>query len=158
MKMRSISCILASETWTKESNKKHQKEVERMFEIEGLKMISKPRKYRRGGGVCIIADIAQVSISLLEIPARNLEIVWALVKPLQESIIKEIITFSFYLPPSSRMKSKMTDHIVTTLHQLLTTYPRAGIMGGGDRNDWNVSAVLNAIPKLFQHPFIHRGS
>ena len=46
------------------------------------------------------------------------------------------------------MKSKMTDHIVTTLHQLLTTYPRAGIMGGGDRNKWNVSAVLNAVPKL----------
>ena len=83
MKMRSISCILASETWTKESNKKHQKEVERMFEMEGLKMISKPRKYRRGGGVCIIADISKVSISLLEIPAGNLEIVWALVKPLQ---------------------------------------------------------------------------
>ena len=104
-----------------------------MFEIEGLKMISKARKYRRGGGVCIIADITQVCITPLEVDTGNLEVVWAIVKPLQESCIKEIITFTFYLPPKSRMKSKMTDHIVTTLHQLLTTYPRAGIMGGGDR-------------------------
>ena len=119
-----------------------------MAEIEGLKLISKPRLYRRGGGVCIIADITQISISQLEIQSGNLEIVWAIVKPLQDSIIKEIITFSFYLPPKSKMKSKMTDHIVTTLHQLLTTYPRAGIMGGGDRNDWNVTPLLDAIPRF----------
>ena len=49
MKMRSISCMLCSETWQKEDSKTFQKEVERLFEIEDLKMISKPRKYRRGG-------------------------------------------------------------------------------------------------------------
>ena len=146
--MRNITCVLASETWEKSASKRYQQEVERMFEIEGLKMISKPRKFRRGGGVCIIADITQVNVSLLDIQSGNLEIVWALLKPLQESVIKEIITFSFYLPPKSRMKSKMTDHIVTTLHQLLTTFPRAGIMGGGDRNDWSVTPVLDAIPKF----------
>ena len=48
----------------------------------------------------------------------------------------------------SQMKTKMTDHIVTTLHQLLTTYPRAGIMGGGDRNDWNIETVLHSVPHL----------
>ena len=148
MRMRNISCVLASETWEKSTNKKYQREVERMVEVEGLKMISKPRKYRRGGGVCIIADITQISITHLDIPSGNLEIVWAIVKPLRESKIKEIITFSFYLPPKSKMKSKMTDHIVTTLHQLLTTYPRAGIMGGGDRNDWCLTPVLDAIPRF----------
>ena len=148
MKLRSISCILASESWQKESSKKCQKEVERLIEMEGMKMISKPRKYRRGGGVCIIADISKVSISHLDIPSGNLEIVWALLKPKEESIIKEIITFAFYLPPRSKMKSKMNDHIVTTLHQLLTVFPRAGIMGGGDRNDWCVNQILPAIPRF----------
>ena len=37
---------------------------------------------------------------------------------------------------------------MTTLHHLLTIYPMAGIMGGGDRNDWNLSAVLDAIPRF----------
>ena len=148
MRMRGITCLLASETWEKSSNKKYQKEVERLFEIEGLKMISNPRKYRRGGGVCILADITAVNITPLNVQTGNLEIIWALVKPLETSSIKEIITFSFYLPPKSKAKSRMTDHIVTTLHQLLTTFPQAGIMGGGDRNDWNVSPVLAAIPRL----------
>ena len=48
MKMRSISCMLCSETWQKDDSKSFQKEIERLFEMEGLKMISKPRKYRRG--------------------------------------------------------------------------------------------------------------
>ena len=113
--------------------------------MEGLKMISKARKYRGGGGVCIIGDIPKISITPLEMPSDNLEIVGALIKPLQQSIINEIIAFSFYLSPKSRMKSKMTGHIVTSLHQLLTTYPRAGIMGGGD---WNVSPVIAAVPRL----------
>ena len=82
MKLRSISCILASESWQKDSSKQFQKEVEELIEIEGMKMISKPRKYRRRGGVCIIADITKVSISPLDIPTGNLEIVWALLKPL----------------------------------------------------------------------------
>ena len=148
MRMRGITCILASETWEKSNNKKYQREIERLFEMEGLRMISNPRRYRRGGGVCILADITAVSITPLEVKTGNLEIVWALVKPLKTAEIKEIITFSFFLPPKSKSKGKMTDHIVTTLHQLLTTFPQAGIMGGGDRNDWNVSPVLAAIPHL----------
>ena len=146
--MRGISCILASESSEKANSKAFQKEVERMVEMEGLTMISKPRKYRRGGGVCIIADTTKVTISPLDIPTGNLEIVWALIKPIQESVIKEILTFAFYLPPKSRMKTKMSDHIVTTLHQLLTRFPRAGIMGAGDRNDWDCDQILPAIPRL----------
>ena len=148
MRMRSLSCILASESWEKSASKKVQLEVERLFEMEGLQMISKPRKYCRGGGVCILADISKVSIKPLEIPSGNLEIIWALIKLPAESVIKEIIVFSFYMAPRSRMKTKMTDHIVTTLHQLLTVYPGAGIMGAGDRNDWNVLPIIAAIQRI----------
>ena len=116
--------------------------------LKGLKVVLKARKYRWGGGVCIIADISKVSITPLDIPTGNLEIVWALVKPLEQSIVSEILTFAFYLPPRSKMKTKLGDHIVTTLHQLLNTYPAAGIMGGGDRNDWNIDQILPAVPRL----------
>ena len=46
------------------------------------------------------------------------------------------------------MKTKMSELIVTCLHQLLTRFPRAGIMGAGDRNDWDCDQILPAIPRL----------
>ena len=129
---------------------KYQKEVERLLQLKGLKMISNPRKYKRGGGVAIVADLSKVTIQPLEFPnPHNLEIVWALVKPKVPGPIKQIITFAFYSPPRSRKKAKMTDCIVTTLHSLLTSYPEAGILGGGDRNCYNIGPILGAgIPRL----------
>jgi hypothetical protein len=120
-----------------------------MFEMDGLKMISYPRKYRRGGGVAIIANLSDVNIQVLDIPNQdNLEIIFAIIRPKQATIIKEIITYAFYCPPRSRKKSKYTDFIATTVHSLLTVWPQAGVMGGGDRNDWNVSPLLSSIPRL----------
>ena len=50
MLMREVSVSLCSETWEKTTNKKYQREVERLLELKGLGMVSNPRKYRRGGG------------------------------------------------------------------------------------------------------------
>ena len=99
---------------------------------------------------CIICVPFNYFIQLpIDIPnPHNLEIVFALVKPKNPGIIKEIVTFAFYSPPRSKRKTKMTDYIVTTLHSLLTAYPQAGVMGGGDRNCYNVSPIINAIPGL----------
>ena len=68
MQLRDLSVALCSETWEKTTNKKYQIEVERILELKGLKMISNTRKYRRGGGVAIIADIAKVTIQSLDVP------------------------------------------------------------------------------------------
>ena len=112
-------------------------------------MISNPRKYQRGGGVCIIADLTKVNIQAIDVPnPDNVEPFFALVKPKIQSDIKEVITFALYSPPRSRKKSKLIDHIVTTIHNLLSRYPRAGIMGGGDRNCLNISPILAAIPRM----------
>ena len=148
--MRSLGVALCTETWQQSTNQKYQKEVERMLELRGLKMVSNPRKYKRGGGVAIVADLSQVSIQPLEIPnLHNLEIVWALVRPKVPGPIKQIITFAFYSPPRSRKKTKLSDCIITTLHSLLTSYPEAGIMGGADRNCYNLGPILGAgIPRL----------
>ena len=60
-------------------------------------MVINPRKYRRGGGVCIVADLSKVTIQPIDIPnPHNLEIVFALVKPKVPGIIKEIICFALY--------------------------------------------------------------
>ena len=63
-------------------------EVERLLEEEGLKMVSNPRKYKRGGGVCIVADLTKVDFQPLDIPnPNNLEIVFAIVTPKNGGII-----------------------------------------------------------------------
>ena len=62
--------------------------------------------------------------------------------------VKDIIVASFYSPPKSRKKSKLLDHILTTLHVLLTKYPRAGIIIGADRNDLNISSLLVGLPRV----------
>ena len=54
MFLQDIDVALCSETWEKSNNKKYQKNIEEMLELNGLKMISNPRKYKRGGGVSII--------------------------------------------------------------------------------------------------------
>ena len=148
--MREVDVALCSETWEKSNNKKYQKDIEEMLEMKGMKMISNPRKYQRGGGVCIIANTTKVSIQAVETAnPDNVEAVFALVKPLAPSPqIKEIITFAFYCPPRSRKMSKLIDYLVTSIHSLLARFPNAGIMGGGDRNSLNLSPILAAIPRL----------
>ena len=149
MFMQDIDVALCSETWEKSNNKKYQKNIEEMLELNGLKMISNPRKYKRGGGVCIIANLTKVDIKALEVAnPENVEAVFALVKPKITSEIKEIITFAFYSPPRSKKKAKLIDHLVTTIHTLLSRFPRAGVMGGGDRNCLNISPILAAIPRM----------
>ena len=98
-----------------------------------------------------IADLTKVNIKALEVAnPDNVEAVFALVKPkiTSESEIKEIITFAFYSPPGSKKKAKLIDHLVTTIHTLLSRFPRAGVMGGGDRNCLNISPILAAIPRM----------
>ena len=51
--------------------------------------------------------------------------------------LKVFIVASFYSPPRSPKKSKLLDHILTTVHMLLSKYPKAGIVIGGDKNNLN---------------------
>ena len=81
---------------------------------------------------------------------HNLEIVWGLAKPRDATQIKNIIVASFYLPPKSKKKSKLFDHISSTLNELLCKYPDAGVVCGGDRNEFSVSPLLNLLPRMRQ--------
>ena len=66
------------------------------------------------------------------------------------TVVKEIIVVGFYSPPKSKKKSALLDHIITTCQRLLTKYPNAGLLIGGDRNEMNISPLLICLPKMHQ--------
>ena len=57
---------------------------------------------------------------------------------------------AFYSPTNSKKNSKLLDHLVSTSHFLLTRYPKAGLVIGGDKNSLNITPLLSGIPKLKQ--------
>ena len=147
-KMRGLGLALCSETWGKDDNKLYQTKIKRMLEIEGIATISTNRKYRRGGGTMIASDNKLFSLEKLpvEIP-YNLEISWGLLRP-KHGPKKEIIVVCFYYPPKCRKKTKMNDHIIENIHSLLTNYPLAEVIIGGDRNEFSVSEIISAVSQL----------
>ena len=129
-----ISVGLISELWEKEGDSEFELSLERVFEMKGLKYISTPRRnLKRGGGAGIVVDTRAFKFDKVEIHIPyNLEIVWGLLRPKRDAEIKVIIVASFYLPPKSKKKTKLFDHICITVNQLLCKYPKAGILIGGD--------------------------
>ena len=55
-----------------------------------------------------------------------------------------------YSPPKSKKKMQLLDHIISTCHMLLTRYPKAVVVIGGDRNEMSITPLLDSIPKLRQ--------
>ena len=77
--------------------------------------------------------------------------VYGLLRPKQQSAqLREIIAVAFYSPPKSRKKTQLLDHIVATCQSLLTKYPQAGTVIGGDRNEMSISPLITGLPKLKQ--------
>ena len=153
---RQVSVCFVSETWEQNGgSKKFQKEIERMFELFGLKFVSCSRpSNKRGGGAAIVVDTARFSCEKLNVlvPGR-LECVWAIIRPknvTKNTQFKEIVLCAFYSPPRSRKNSKLLDHIISTLHLLLTKYPNCGWAVGGDKNQCPVGPLLGALPRSRQ--------
>ena len=78
---------------------------------------------------------------------HNLEVRWGLGRPRNGSI-KKIIFCVFYHPPKARKKKALIDHLILTLHSLLSTHYDAEIVIGGDRNELDLFQVFNSIPNL----------
>ena len=132
---REISLSLISEVWEKTTCKKQRFEIESMCQIEGLKYISTPRLNKRGGGAAIVVALEKYSLDKIEIcnPDR-LEVVWGIVRPKKvPANIKEIIVAAFYSPPKSKKNPLLLDHLISTTQSLLTKYPNAGVVVGGDK-------------------------
>ena len=148
---RSIDCAFLSEIWEKKESKNHKIEIEKMLEMEGLKYISTPRP-RGWGGAAILVNQEKFNLENLQINIpHNLEIIWGLLRPKsEEAFFKKLIVCSFYSPPNSRKNSKMTDHIITTLHMLKMKHPDAPILMGSDKNSMDIRPILCAGLRLRQ--------
>ena len=149
---REISVALLSEVWEKANCKKQQYEIEKMLQLEGLKYISTPRTTKRGGGAAIVVNLSKFSLEKIQVLIpHQLEVVWGLLRPKKvTSRIREIIVCAFYSPPKSKKNSKLLDHLMSTTHFLLSKYPNAGLVLGGDKNDLKIATLLTGIPRLKQ--------
>ena len=135
-----IACI--TETWGKEDRLGYRKNILSLIHREGLGIISWNRKIRRGGGVAIVFNTEVVIIDELDvIVPHNLEIVWGLVRP-RKGTIKEIIMAAFYYPPKTKKKQQFINHVVETLHLLLSKHLDAEIIIAGDRNELDLSPIF----------------
>ena len=152
LKMRDISCAMLSEVWEKANCRKQQFEIEKMLNMDGLKYISTPRITKRGGGAAIVVQLKNYSLDKIEVPnPSKVEVVFGLLRPKKTSCkIKEIIIAAFYSPPKSRKNPQLLDHLLSNCLRLLAKYPNAGLCIGGDRNNLNISSLLQGIPRLHQ--------
>ena len=57
---------------------------------------------------------------------------------------------TFYCPPNSRKKEKLTTHIITNAHVLLSKYPNSGMYLGEDKNSLNLAPILQGLPRCRQ--------
>ena len=153
---RSVDLGFLQEIWEQTDNAEHQFEIEKMLEMDGLQYISTPRprnsKGRSYGGAAIVINNEKFTCEKLNVfVPKSLELVWGLVKPKNSSAkFERIIACSFYSPPNKKKNSKMSDHIVSTLHMLCSKYPDSGIILGADKNDMNITPILNCGLKLRQ--------
>ena len=152
MILHDISCAMLSEVWEKANCKKQQFELERMLNMDGLKYISTPRMTKRGGGAAIVVSMKRFSLDKIEVSNPDkVEVVFELLRPKNTtSKIKEIIIAAFYSPPKSRKNPLLLDHLLSNSLFLLSKYPNAMLVIGGDKNNLNIAPLLNGIPKLNQ--------
>ena len=153
MKLRDISCSMLSEVWQKANSKKQSFELEKLLHLDGIKYISTPRLYKRGGGAAIVAQLKDYSLDKIEVGnPNNVEVVFGLLRPKKTTSckVKEFIIAAFYSPPKSRKNPQLLDHLLSNSLHLLSKYPNAGLVIGGDKNNLNISALLDGIPKLKQ--------
>ena len=142
---------LLSEVWEKKGKRKHKIEIEKMLQIEGLKYISTPRpSSKRGGGCAIVANLSMYSMEKVEvITPKSVEVTYGLLRAKNTNAkFRDILAVAFYSPPNSKKKMQLLDNMITNIHMLLTKYPKAVVVIGGDRNEMSITPLLDSIPKL----------
>ena len=151
--MRGTDLCFLTEIWEKQESKKHQRAIEEMMEMKGVKYISTPRVGgRRGGGVAIAYSPEKFQVSKLNIDVPSpLECIFALVKP--TGVVgkaKRIIAICFYSPPRSKSNGKLLDLLSEQISRLRTEHKDCGIIVCGDRNNLAIDRLLTVDPALKQ--------
>ena len=151
--MRWTDLCFLTEVWEKQTNRRHQYNIQEMMEMKGINYISSPRPGgRRGGGVAIAYSDKNFQVSKLNVDIQKpLECLFALIKqrnPLGK--VKKIVAICFYSPPRSRSNTKLIDLISTQVSSFRTQYPGCGFIICGDRNDLRIEQLLSVDPALRQ--------
>ena len=75
---REIGLSLLSEVWEKKGKKKHNSEIEKMLQMEGLKYISTPRpSSKRGGGCAIVTNLSEYTMEKIEVVIpKSVEVIY----------------------------------------------------------------------------------
>ena len=147
---------LHSEVWENSDNLSHAQAIEKAFELHGIEYISTPRPNRRGGGVAVtLISSSPFVLTKLDIApqfeTKQLEVCWGLVKPKNPTgPIKTLIICAFYLPPYSKVKSALVQHISINYFSLKSQYPDSAFICGGDKNDLNQQLLLDIDPSFRQ--------
>ena len=153
MEMRETDVSFLTEVWEKSEHKKHQKAIESMFELKGIKYVSTPRPgARRGGGTALACSQKKFNLSKLNIaiPAP-LEACFGLLKPKNPTgKVHKYICCSFYAPPRSRNNNKLAEFLVSTIGRLRTEHPGCRVILAGDRNDLKINLISTLDPTLKQ--------
>ena len=147
---------LHCEIWENKENVAHANKVEEALEIHGIQYISTPRPNRRGGGAAITLMrespfvLTQLDVTVLS-GEDTLEVCWGLLKPKTPTgQIKCIIVCSFYIPPHSKKKTALIQHISLNYYILKSQYPESAFICGGDKNDLNIQLLLDINPSFRQ--------
>ena len=152
----SIDITIVCEVWEKEIQPKLNSTLEYYLEMKGLQFVSSGarKNKQRGGGVAIVVNTQKFATKKLDIfIPGTLEVVWSIVRPkkvTQSSIFKEIIVAGFYSPPGKGKNSALIDHLTTSANSLLSRFPKAGLIIGGDRNGMNTSPLIISLPRTHQ--------
>ena len=151
---RSANICFLSEVWEKSENKKHQAKIEEISEMKGISYISTPRPgAKRGGGAGIAFNLNQNMFTLsklnISIP-KPLEVVWGLLRPIEQTGDIRKIICSFYSPPNSRKNNSLIDHISVVWNSLKMQHPNAGTLISGDKNSLDDKKILALDPRFNQ--------
>ena len=140
-------------------NTAHANLIEEALEIHGIQYISTHRPNRRGGGAAITLIrespfvLTKLDISVMS-GDLSLEVCWGLLKPkMPTGHIKSIIVCAFYLPPYSKKKSALVEHISLNYYSLKSQHPDAAFICGGDKNYLNIKLLLDISPSFRQKVF-----
>ena len=129
--LRGTDLCFLTEIWEKLENKKYQRRIMEMMELQGIHYISTPRPgSRRGGGVAIAFPGSKFHVTKLNIDVpKPLECIFALVKPVNPTGKTNIfIAICFYSPPRSTKTAELSDLIWSTVARLRTQYSRCGLL------------------------------
>ena len=153
IEMRETDICFLTEVWEKSENKRHQKAIESMLEIKGIKYVSTPRPgARRGGGTALACNEKYFMLSKLNIQIpKPLEACFSIVQPKTPSgKTNKFICCSFYSPPKSKFSNKLAEFLAATIGKLRSQHPGARVIVAGDINDMKIGVLQALEPTLKQ--------